>query len=68
MVCFSLYCEAWICRCSCIGSMFRHADAVCLCLVCMSSQCCIIHDLQFVIAGRGCKKRPYGRRTPEPVS
>ena len=35
--------------------MFRHADVVCLCLV------FILHDLQFVDAGRGCKRRPYGR-------
>ena len=47
---------------------------------CGSSQCCILHDLQFVNAGRGCKRRPYGRpkvmvldnskviHTPEPVS
>ena len=27
---------------------------------CGSSQCCILHDLQFVNAGRGCKRRPYG--------
>ena len=25
------------------------------------TQCCILHDLQFVNAGRGCKRRPYGR-------
>ena len=25
------------------------------------SQCCIMYDLQFVNAGRGCKRRPYGR-------
>ena len=31
-----LYCEAWSCRCSCMGSVsFRHADVVCLCLVCI---------------------------------
>ena len=37
-----------------------HVDVVCLCLVasCDSCQCCILHDLQFVNAGRGCKKRP----------
>ena len=35
--------------------MFRHADVVCLCLV------CILHDLQFVNAGRGCNRRPYRR-------
>ena len=38
--------------------VFRHADVVCLC---GSSQCCILHELQFVNAGRGCKRRPYGR-------
>ena len=32
-----------------------------LCASCGSSQCCILHDLQFVNAGRGCKRRPYGR-------
>ena len=26
-----------------------------------SSQSCVMHDLQFVNAGRGCKRRPYGR-------
>ena len=28
--------------------MFRHADVVCLCPSCGSSQCCVLHDLQFV--------------------
>ena len=32
-----------------------------LCASCDSSQCCILHDLQFVNTGRGCKRRPYGR-------
>ena len=32
-----------------------------LCACCGSSQCCVLHDLQFVIAGGGCKRRPYGR-------
>ena len=30
------------------------------CASCGSSQCCILHDLQFVSAGRGCKRWPYG--------
>ena len=30
-----------------------------LCATCGSSQCCILHDLQFVNAGQGCKRRPY---------
>ena len=28
---------------------------------CVSSQCCVLHDLQFVNPGRGCKRRPYVR-------
>ena len=31
-----------------------------LCASCGSSQWCIMHDFQFVNAGRGCKRRPYG--------
>ena len=33
-------------------SVFRHADVVCLCASCSSSQCCVLHDLQFVHVGR----------------
>ena len=32
-----------------------------LCVSCGSSQCCVLHDLQFVNAGRGCNMRPYRR-------
>ena len=32
-----------------------------LCASCGISQCCILHDLQLVNAGRGYKRRPYGR-------
>ena len=32
-----------------------------LCASCGSSQCCVLHDLQFVNAGRGCNRRPYRR-------
>ena len=39
-----------------------------LCASCGSSQCCILHDLQFVNAGRECKRRPCERHNPEPVS
>ena len=28
---------------------------------CGSPQCCILHDLQFVNASRGCKRQPYGK-------
>ena len=41
--------------------MFRYGDVVCLCESCGSSQCCILHDLQFVNAGREYKRRPYRR-------
>ena len=37
-----------------------------LCASCGSSQCRILHNLQFVNAGRGCKMSQ--RHTPEPVS
>ena len=30
-----------------------------LCASCGSSQCCVLHDLQFGNAGRGCNRRPY---------
>ena len=35
-----------------------------VCVLCASngsSQCYVLHDLQFVNAGRGCKRRPYRR-------
>ena len=32
-----------------------------LCTSCGSSQCGVLHDLQFVNAGRGCNRRPYRR-------
>ena len=39
-----------------------------LCACCGSSQCCILHDLQFVKAGRECKTVTiWKRHTPEPV-
>ena len=31
-----------------------------LCASCGSSQCCVLHDMQFD-TGRGFKRRPYGR-------
>ena len=32
-----------------------------LCTSCGNSQCCVLHELQFVNAGRGCKRRLNGR-------
>ena len=49
---FCLYCTAWSCKCSCMGSVSVDADVVCvLCASCGSSQCCALHDFQFVNAG-----------------
>ena len=57
--------RAWSCRCSCMGSVsvfVMQMLYVCvLCASCGSSQCCVLHDLQFVNAGRGCNRRPYRR-------
>ena len=36
--------------------VFRHADVVCFCLVCILWQFSILHDLQVVNVGRGCKR------------
>ena len=62
---FYLYCDTWSCRCVCMRSMsvfVMHILYVCvLCASCGSSQCCVLHDLQFVNAGLGCKRQPYGR-------
>ena len=51
--------------------VFRHVDVVYVCVLCAScgsSQCCILHNLQFIDAGRGCKRRSWKRHTPKPVS
>ena len=42
-------------------SVFRHADVVCLCASCGSSQFHILHELQFVNTGGGCMRQLYGR-------
>ena len=41
--------------------VFHHADVICMCLVCILWQFSMLHDLQFVNAGRGRKRRPNGR-------
>ena len=43
--------------------MFSYADVVYLCASVAVPNAAVLHDLQFVNAGRGCK-----RHTPEPVS
>ena len=52
---FCLYCEAWSCRCSCMGSVSFAMQMFYVCASCGSSQCCVLHDLQFDNASRGCK-------------
>ena len=49
--------RVWECECFVMQILY-----VCvLCASCGSSQCCVLHDLQFVNAGRGYKRRPYGK-------
>ena len=70
-VVFSVCINAWRCRCSCMGNMSVVMQMLFVCVLCAScgsSQCCILHDLQFVNTGRGCKRRPWKKHTPEPVS
>ena len=46
-----------------MGSVRVSSCRCCICALCTSCgspQCCVLHDIQFVNAGRGCK-RPYGR-------
>ena len=62
-VVFCLYCDAWSCRCSCMGSMSVSSCRCCMFVSCVHPvavlNAIILHDLQFVNAGRGCKRRPY---------
>ena len=54
VVFYGLYRDTWSCRCSCMGSMsvfVMQMLYVCvLCVSCGSSQCCVLHDFQFVNA------------------
>ena len=45
-------------KCECFGMQVLYVCV--LCASCGSSQCCVLHDLQFVNAGREYKRRPYG--------
>ena len=47
-----------------MGSVCFVMQVLYVCVLCASrgsSQCFVLHDLQFVNAGGGCKLRPYGR-------
>ena len=46
-------------ECECFVMQMLYVCA--LCASCGSSQCCVLHDLQFDTAGRGCNMRPYRR-------
>ena len=52
---FCLYCDAWSCRCSCMGSMSVSSCSCCMSCVhpvaVLNAAFCILHDLQFVNAG-----------------
>ena len=51
---FYLYCEAWSCRCSCMGSV-----GVSSCRCCKFVSC--VHPMAVLNAGRACNRRPYRR-------
>ena len=47
-VMFCLHYDAWICRCSCMGSMSVVMLMLYVCVLCDScgsSQCCVLHHL-----------------------
>ena len=62
---FCLYCDAWSCRCSCMVSMSVLSYRCCMFVSCvhpvavLNAAFCM--TLQFVNAGRGCKRQPYRR-------
>ena len=51
---FCLYCEAWSCRCSCIGSVvFRHADVVCILWQFIVSKALLISNTTVIVHAGG---------------
>ena len=46
---FCLYCEAWRCRCSCMGSVSVLSYRCCMFVSC-------VHPVAVLNAGRGCKR------------
>ena len=61
VLCFN--CEAWSCSCSCMGSVSVFVmPMLYVCVLCAScgSQCCILHDLQFVNAIEDARGDHYG--------
>ena len=48
-------------ECECVVMQMLYVCV--LCVSCGCSQCCVLHDLQFANAGRGCNRRPYRRDT-----
>ena len=48
-----------------MGSVSVSSCRCCMCVSCVHPvavpQCCVLNDLQFVNAGRGCNRRPYRR-------
>ena len=61
---FCLTCDACNCKCFCMGRMLV-SSCRCMFVSCVHPmqgfrELCVLHDLQFVNAGRGCHRRPYG--------
>ena len=44
-------------ECECFAMQMLYVCV--LCASCDSSQCCVLHDLQFINVGRGCNRRMF---------
>ena len=69
-VVFCLYCDAWSCRCSCMGSMGVSSCRCCMFLSCMhpvavlNAELCMTCSLLMLVEDA----RIWKRHNPEPVS
>ena len=64
MLCFLfVHCDAWSCRCSCMGRMSVSSCRWCMFVSCVHAMAVLnaIFCMLFLNAGRGCKRRLYGR-------
>ena len=64
IVLFCLTCDACNCKCFCMERMLISSCRCCMFVSCVhlvqALRVAFLHDLQFVDAGRGCHRRPYG--------
>ena len=67
-----LYCDAWSCTCSCMGSMSFVMQMLYICVLCAScgrTQCCILHDLRLLMLVEDARgDHMEGLQTTQPTS